>query len=479
MDDVGYATRRGRLVLAATVTASGIAFLDTTVVTVALPRIGDDLGGGLATLQWVLDGYLLTLGSLVLVGGALGDLLGRRRVFEVGLVGFGAASLLCGLAPSAGLLVTARALQGTAAALLVPGSLAILSATFSGADRGRAIGAWSGLSGVFTALGPFVGGVLVDSSPSGWRWVFLINLPLVVAALALSRAGVPDTPGTREGARLDLAGAALVTAGLALVVYPLIEWGALARPTALGLLVLGAATLAGFLLVEHRSPAPMLPLGLFRLRTFSVANLVTLVVYAALGGAMFLLVVVLQEALGYSALASGAAILPITVVLLLLSSRVGALIEPVGARALLTAGGLGTAAGLALLVRVGNGGGYWSDVFPGIAVFSLGLALVVAPVTTTVLSDVGVQRQGVASGTNNAVARVAGLLAVAVLPLTSGLVDADAAAALLAGFDAATLTCAGLCALGALVAAVGLPGRRTPDAGSPGRRRSTRRLTTG
>ncbi len=471
MDDVAFGSPRGQLVLAATVVASGVAFLDTTVVNVALPRIGADLGGGFATLQWVLDAYLLALGALVLVGGALGDLLGRRRVFEVGLVGFGVASVLCGLAPRAELLVAARGLQGVAAALLVPGSLAILAATFTGVDRGRAIGAWSGLSGVFTALGPFVGGALVDASPSGWRWVFLLNVPLVVAAMVLSRAGIPDAPGSRAGARLDLLGAGLVTVGLGLVVYPLIEWGRLDRATAVALLVLAAVVLGAFLAVEARTAAPMLPLALFRLRSFTVANLVTLVVYAALGGAFFLLVVVLQEALGYSALASGAAGLPITVALLLLSSRVGGLVDRVGARLLLTAGGVGTAAGLLLLVRVGSGGGYWRDVFPGVTVFALGLSLVVAPVTTTVLADVGVRRQGVASGTNNAVARVAALLAVAILPLTSGISAAADAQELLTGFDRAMVSCAALCAAGAMVAAVGLRGpdvaRSSSAVGSP------------
>ncbi len=466
MEPVTYASRRGRLVLAATVTASGVAFLDTTVVNVALPRIGADLGGGFATLQWVLDAYLLTLGALVLVGGALGDQFGRRRVFEVGLVGFGVASLLCGLAPNAATLIGARALQGVTAALLVPGSLAILSSTFDAADRGRAIGAWSGLAGIFTALGPFVGGALVDASASGWRFVFLLNLPLVVAALILSRVAVPDVPGLRTGARLDLAGAALVTVGLGLVVLPLIEWAKLSRGTALGLISLGAAVLVAFVVVEARSPGAMLPLSMFSVRTFTVANLVTFTVYAALGGAFFLLVVTLQEALGYSALASGAAGLPITLTLLLLSSRVGGLVPRLGARALLTAGGLLTAAGLLLLVRVRSGGSYWADVFPGVVVFSVGLALVVAPVTTTVLADISAERQGVASGVNNAVARVAGLVAVAVLPLTSGLSTAAPgdSAATLDGFRRAMVTSAVLCAVGGLTALAGLPRRviRTP-----------------
>jgi EmrB/QacA subfamily drug resistance transporter len=456
---VAFASRQGRLVLAAAVTASGIAFLDGTVVNVALPRIGADLGGGFATLQWVVDAYLLTLGSLVLVGGALGDLLGRRRVFHAGIVGFGAASLGCALAPTAGVLVGARAVQGVASALLVPGSLALMSSLFEGSDRGRAIGAWSGLSGVFTALGPFVGGFLVMSWTHGWRLVFLINVPLCVAAIALSRAAVPNLPGNRRGAHLDIAGAALVTAGLGLVVYPLIEWQRLARAAAVGLLVAGAVALAAFLLVERRVAEPMLPLRLFRIRTFSVANAVTFVVYAALGATGFLLGVTLQLGLGYSPVEAGAATLPITLFLLLFSSRVGGLVPRLGGRLLLTAGSVVMAWGLLLLGRIDEHSHYWTGVLPGVLVFAAGLVLVVAPVTTTVLGDVGAEHSGAASGTNNAVARIGSLIAVAVLPLTSGLatVGPGDAAGIADGFQSAMWATAGLCVLGGLLALVGLP----------------------
>ncbi len=463
---IPYESRRGRLVLAAAITASGIAFLDGTVVNVALPRIGADLGGGFATLQWVVDAYMLTLGSLVLVGGALGDMLGRRRVFDVGIIGFGIASVGCALAPTAAVLIAARAVQGVAAALLVPGSLSLLSSLFEGADRGRAIGAWSGLTGVFTALGPFVGGFLVMAWVHGWRLVFLINVPLVLVALALSRAAVPDLPGNRGAARLDVLGAVLVTVGLGLVVYPLIEWSRLSRGAAVALLVVGAVALAAFLLVESRSAAPMLPLGLFRIRSFSVANAITFVVYAALGGTIFLLVVTLQEALGWSPVASGAVGLPVTIALLLFSSRVGGLVPKVGSRVLLTVGCLLTAWGLLLLGRITPESTFLTGVLPGVLVFAAGLVFVVAPVTTTVLGDVANEHAGVASGTNNAVARVGSLIAVAVLPLTSGLAsvsrhDADG---ITAGFHSAMLATAALCVLGGLLALVGLPG---PKLASP------------
>ena len=463
---IAYDSRRGRLVLASAITASGIAFLDGTVVNVALPRIGADLGGGFATLQWVVDAYMLTLGSLVLVGGALGDMLGRRRVFHAGIVGFGIASVGCALAPTAAVLIGARAVQGVAAALLVPGSLSLLSSLFEGADRGRAIGAWSGLTGVFTALGPFVGGFLVQSWEHGWRLVFLINVPLVVVAVVLCLIAIPDLPGNRGSARLDLAGATLVTLGLGLVVYPLIEWPRLSHTVAVSLLVAGGVALGAFLVVESRAAMPMLPLGLFRIRTFSVANAITFVVYAALGATIFLLVVTLQEALGYSAVASGAVGLPVTVALLLFSSRVGGMVPKVGARVLLTVGCLLTAWGLLLLGRIEPDSSFLWGVLPGVLVFAAGLVFVVAPVTTTVLGDVGTEHSGVASGTNNAVARVGSLIAVALLPLTSGLasVSRDDPHAITAGFHSAMVATAALCVLGGLLALLGLPG---PNLASP------------
>lgn len=423
-------SRRGRLAVAATIVASGVAFLDGSIVNVALPHIDADLGGGFTAAQWIVDGYLLTLGSLVLVGGSLGDLVGKRRVFEVGLVVFAAASALCGLAPTASVLILARLLQGVGAALLVPTSLALLSALFTDGDRGAAIGAWSGLSGVFMALGPFVGGALVDSGTAGWRWAFLINPVLVVGALVLSRLGVPDLPGSRTdgplAAQLDVLGGALITVGLALLVGPLIEVERLGTPVTLLLIACGCVVLAAFYVVEARrerslDPPPLLSLQLFRIRSFIVANIVTFVVYGALSVVGFMLSILLQVALGYSALQAGAASVPITVILALLSARVGRLVPTLGPRILLTVGCLVIAAGFALLARIDKGSSYVTGVLPGVLVFGLGLALVVAPVTTTALADVTGDQAGAASGVNNAVARIAGLAAIAALPLLGGL----------------------------------------------------------
>ena len=450
-----------RRTLAATVVATGVAFLDSSVVTVALPSIADDLGGGFTTFQWVLDGYLLTLGSLVLVGGALGDLLGKRRVFLWGIIGFGLTSMLCGIAPTSGALVAARLLQGATAALLVPGSLAILSASFAGTDRGRAIGMWSGLGGLFTALGPVVGGVLVDSVSWGWRAIFFINPPLLALAWWLTRTGVAELPGRRAtgplARQLDLGGATLAVAGLALIVYPLIEVHRLSGAAVVGMVTAGIVMLGVFVLLESREPRPMLPPGLFRIRTFAVANLVTLVVYGALGAALFLLVVDLQVNLGYSAVVAGLAGIPITIILALLSSRVGGLVNVVGPRVLLVLGPLVMAVALVWLSTAAPGTRFVSGILPPMTVFALGLVLVVAPVTTTVLGDIDATRAGVASGVNNAIARVASLLAIAVLPLIGTATGAEPGSN--DAFARSMIAAAVLCVIGALVAGVGLPGR--------------------
>ncbi|MGV1036407.1 MAG: MFS transporter [Candidatus Nanopelagicales bacterium] len=472
-ETLAWKSRRGRLALAATILGSGVAFLDGSVVSVALPRIEADLGGGLATLQWVFDGYLLTLGALVLVGGALGDLLGKRRVFIVGTVGFGIASLLCGLAPTANTLIAARMLQGVAAALLIPTSLAILNTVFAGEDRGRAIGAWSGLSGLFTAVGPFLGGVLVESSPSGWRWVFLINVPLVIGAVWLAKLGIPQLAGSRTNApiwsQVDALGGVLAVIGLGLIVGPLIEVQRLGALLTAGLVILGAAVLVLFGLVERRravtkTPPPMVQLSLFRLRTFSVANLLTFVVYGALGGAFFLVTVALQVGMGYSAIAAGASGIPVTILLALFSSRVGALLPKVGARPLLTFGPICMAAGIALLAVMRPGQTYWLGVFPGFLLFAIGLVFVVAPVTATALADVGPSLSGAASGVNNAVARIASLVAIILLPLAGGMAASEATSlttgvAFLDGYRTAMLVAAATCALGGAVAAFGFKSR--------------------
>ncbi|NED94710.1 MFS transporter [Phytoactinopolyspora alkaliphila] len=460
---IEFGSRRGRLILLATVLASGVAFLDGTVVTVALPRIGTDLGAEFSALQWVLNAYLLALGALVLVGGALGDLLGRRRVFEVGMWGFGVASLLCALAWSPAALVGARALQGVFAALLTPASLAILSATFATKDRGRAIGAWSGLSGVTMAFGPFLGGWLVDAA--SWRWIFLINLPVLVAAIAVTRRAVPADAGAGAGLakadvfnRVDLPGAMLTATGLGLIVAALIEVERLPAWAVIVSVGTGALTLCGFVVYERRRARPMMPPELFRIRTFTVANLFTVVVYAALTGMSFLISLALQRGLGYSALAAGAATVPITLVLLAFSARVGALMVRTGARPLLTIGGVLTACGLLMLSGIGIGTSYLTGVLPGVMVFAIGLVFLVAPVTTTALTDVPGARQGVASGVNNAVARIAGLLAVAVLPAAAGLSATGAMepGPLLDGVSTALRIAAVSCVAGAVIAWVGL-----------------------
>ena len=424
---VALSSARGRGVLAASVVASGVALLDGTVVNAALPAIGRDFHVGLTSLQWVVDAYLLTLGSLLILGGSLGDLLGRRRVFVIGLVAFSGASAMCGLAPNAITLEIARAVQGIGGALLVPGSLALLSASISAEDRSRAIGAWSGLSGVWTAVGPFAGGWLI--SAASWRWVFLLNLPLTVAAVVLALRFVPESRDSSAG-RGDVAGAVAVSVGLGGVVVALIEgpangWAGL--PGAAG--VIGAAALGAFMLIERRERSPMVPLEMFAVRQFSGANVVTFAMYSALGVTTFLLVINLQRDLGYSPLEAGAALLPLTVMMLVGSARSAALAQRIGPRLQMTVGPLSVAAGLALLSRLRPGDHYMSAVLPGAIVFGVGLTATVAPLTAAVLAAVEERHLGVGSAINNAVARVAGLIAIAVVPSLAGVPSAASASA--------------------------------------------------
>ena len=463
MGDVTYRSGTGRAVIVATVLGSGVAFLDGTVVNVALPHMARSLDAGFSTMQWVLDSYLLMLGAFVLVGGAVGDVLGRRRVFLVGLVGFGVASAVCGAAPTGALLVVARAVQGLAGAMLVPGSLALIAATFTAGDRDRAIGTWSGLAGLASAIGPFLGGWLVDSV--SWRWVFYLNLPLIVIAVAVTLAGVPESrdADTRGWRSLDLPGALLAALSLGLLVVPLIETQ-LAVALRVGAFVASALAAIAFVRVELTRRNPMVPLPLVRGRVFVIANAVTFVVYGALGGALFLVAVQLQTGLGYSALEAGAAMVPLTIALLLFSSRVGALVPRLGARPLLTAGPVLAGAGLVLLALATPGASYVTGVLPGILVFSAGMCLVVAPITSTALGALDPIHAGLASGINNAVARVASLLAVAVLPAIAG---ADAGARLPQHGYQVTMVVAGvLAAVGGVLAFGGLPrtvGQRAPD----------------
>ncbi|HMD95180.1 MAG TPA: MFS transporter [Trebonia sp.] len=459
-----YASASGRWVLAATVLGSGIAALDATVVGIALPAIAKDFHAQVASMQWVVDGYTLTLAGLLLLGGALGDAYGRRKVYVIGIVWFALASLACGLAPGTGFLIAARALQGVGAALLTPGSLAILQASFTQEDRPRAIGAWSGLGGVATAIGPFLGGWLI--SAVSWRLVFFINLPVAAAVIAIAVRHVPETraPGPRPP--LDVTGAATISLALAGITYGLIAasdsgW---TSPTVLVSLAAGVLLFAAFIIAETRNPQPMLPLSIFRSRQFSAANAVTFVVYGALGGALFLVPVVLQEVCGYSPLKAGISLLPVTIIMLTLSARSAALAARIGPRLQMTAGPLVIAAGMALFTRLDSSGDYLTQVLPAVLVFGFGLAINVAPLTSTALSAAPAEHSGIASAVNNDVARAASLIAVAVLPVAAG-ITGDVylhPAALLSGFHTAVLISAAVSAAGGLLAAVTITNPSAP-----------------
>lgn len=459
-----YGSRAGRGALAATVLGSALAFVDATVVNVALPHLGRSLGASTAGLQWVINGYTLGLTALLLLGGVLGDRFGRRRVFVLGAAWFAAASLLCGLAPNVEVLVAARALQGVGGALLTPGSLAILEASFHPDDRARAIGAWSGLGGIAGAAGPFLGGWLVQVA--SWRLVFLVNLPFAAAAAALALRCVPETRDPAAPRRLDLPGALAMAAGLGGLAYGFTAWterGAGAPAVRLALAG-GLAGLAAFGVVERRSRAPMLPLEVFRSRAFTAANAATFAVYAALGAVLFLTVLQLQVVAGFAPLAAGTALLPITVLMLLLSPRGGALGQRLGPRLPMTVGPAICAAGFLVLARVGADAAYLRDVLPGVVILGLGLSVTVAPLTATVLGALDERHAGLASGVNNAVARAAGMLAVAVLPLAAGLGRGQLTdpAALAPAYPRAMQLCAGLLLLGGALSFAFIPGRRLP-----------------
>ncbi len=449
-------TARGRWVVAATVLGSGMAALDATVVGIALPAIGRDFHAGIAGLQWVVNAYTLTLAGLLLLGGTLGDSYGRRKVFVIGIVWFALASLLCGVAPNVEVLIAARALQGVGGALLTPGSLAILQASFAEDDRMAAIGAWSGLGGVATAIGPFLGGWLIAAV--SWRLVFFINLPLAAVVIAIAARHVPESKSPGPVPRLDVRGALSISGALAGITYGLIAasadgWGSVSVlvPLGAGLLLLGV-----FVLVEAREREPMLPLGVFRSRQFSAANAVTFVVYAALGGLLFLVPTVLQVVHGYSPVAAGTALLPVTFIMLALSSRSGALAARIGPRLQMSVGPVVIAASLLLFTRISGSGDYLTAVLPGAVVFGLGVAIMVAPLTATALAAAPADHAGVASAVNNDVARAASLIAVAVLPALAGITGDSYLhpAALAHGFRAAALMAAIFCAAGGALAAL-------------------------
>ncbi|MEU9955958.1 MFS transporter [Streptomyces sp. NPDC050982] len=442
----------GKWILLTTVLGSSMAMLDSTVVNVALPTIGRDLDADLAGLQWTVNAYMLTLAGLILLGGALGDRFGRRKVFVVGVVWFAAASLLCGLAPSAGVLVAARALQGIGGALLTPGSLALIQASFHPDDRARAVGLWSGFGGIGAAVGPFLGGWLVDGP--GWRWVFLLNVPLALLCAPIALRHVPESKDDRiHGRGFDVLGAALGALALALVTYALIEASAGSMPV-VAVTAAGVAAGVAFVMVERRRADPMMPLDIFASRQFTAVNVVTLCVYAAFSGFFFLSALQLQVVAGYSALGAGTALLPTTVLMLFLSARSGELAQRIGPRIPLTVGPLLCATGMLLMLRVGTDASYAFDVLPAILVLGLGMVTLVAPLTATVLASVDVGRAGLASGINNAAARAAGLVAVAALPLLAGMSEEAyrSADAFDDAFRRAMPLCAGILVVGAVIA---------------------------
>jgi EmrB/QacA subfamily drug resistance transporter len=464
-----YASGPGRWVLAATVIGSAIASIDATVVGIALPAIGRDFHTGLATLQWVVTAYTLTLAGLLLVAGAFGDRYGRRRVFVIGVIWFALASILCGLAPNAPVLIAARALQGVGAALLTPGSLAILEASFAPDDRGKAIGAWSGLSGVASAIGPFLGGWLIEAG--SWRLIFAINLPIAALVVAMAVRHVPESRDPDATDRVDLTGGALVTLGLVGLTYGLIEGpgGGWARPGVLTALVGGGLLLAAFAAWEHRSRNPMLPLELFSSSQFTATNVVTFVVYGALGCTLFLLPIELQQVSGYTPLQAGTSLLPLTAITLVLSARSGALAARIGPRLQMSVGPILVGVGLALFTRVGAVGSYWTEVLPAVTVLGLGLATTVAPLTATVLAAVPATHAGMASAVNNDVARAAGLIAVAVLPAAAG-ITGDAylhPATFSGGFHTASLISGGFCVLAGGIAAATIRNPRQAAVATP------------
>lgn len=456
MEQIRFGSARGRWVIAAAVLGSGIAFLDGSVVHTALPKIRDEFGSGLTGQQWIVTGYLLTLGSLLVVGGSLGDRIGRRKVFVIGLIAFSVTSVLCGVAPSVEILVFSRIAQGVAAALLVPGSLAMLSSVFHPDDRAQAIGSWSGLASASTAIGPFLGGWLIDAV--SWRWIFLINPVLAAPAIWIAMRFVPETKDQTD-APVDFAGAASLSIGLAGIVYALIEgpgkgwsgdvWGAA---------TLGVAALVAFAWIERSAPYPMVPLGLFRSTTFAGANSTTFVMWGAIGAVFFLLTLRLQNDLGYSALEAGAATLPVTALMLFFAAKSGALAQRIGPRLPMTIGPFVTAGAFVLMGTVKPGASYLFGVFPSVALFGLGLVITVAPLTACVLGAVDDRQAGVGSAINNAVARVASLLAIAVLPSLAGIVQDDGVG-MGSGFARAMLICAALTALGGVISWLTIPAK--------------------
>jgi EmrB/QacA subfamily drug resistance transporter len=458
---------QGRWVLAAAVLGSGMAMLDGTVVNIALRSVGQDLGASIAELQWVVNAYLLSLASLILVGGSLGDHLGRRRVFMVGVAWFAVASTVCGIAQSPGQLIAARLLQGVGAALLTPGSLAMIQGSFRAADRARVIGQWAGLGGVAAAAGPLLGGWIVDNA--SWRWIFLLNVPVAVTVLLVAARHVPESRDPQAARTFDVLGAALGAVALGGSTYALIEAGSASRVLVVTTAALGVAAMVLFVVFERGHRDALVPMHLFSSRTFSVANLLTLLVYGALGAMLFFLVLQLQVVTGWSPLAAGLATVPLTLVMLLLSSRSGALAARVGPRLPLSVGPVLCGLGALVLRRVDADTSYLTGVLPGVLVFSSGLVLLVAPLTSSVLAAAPDRYAGIASGINNAVARTGSLLAVSALPAIVGVGGEDYQQPLVfgAGYERALLVCAVLLFTGGGVGFVGLRTGRPRTGAAP------------
>src|SRR5215207_941488 len=444
------ASAQGKWLLAAMILGSGMAFLDGSIVNLALPSIDDDLGGGVTGQKWTVNAYTLTLAALILVGGSLGDRLGRRKVYVIGVAWFAAASVLCAMSPTIEVLVVARALQGVGAALLTPGSLAIISASFVPEDRGPAIGMWSGMAGVTMAIGPLFGGWLVDMI--GWRSIFWLNVPLAAAVIWLSIRHVPETTGEQK--KIDYVGAALTAAGLAFLTYGLVEkswtWS-----------IVGIVVMVAFVTQQKLTPNALLPLELFAERVFTAANICTFAIYGALAASGFLIVLQLQYVAGYSPLVAGLATIPASVIMLFFSSKAGALGTRIGPRWPMTVGPMVAAGGLAMWLGIDENTNFWIDVLPGAVVFGIGLTTLVAPLTTAVLAAAPDSQTGIASGINNAVARTASLLAVAAIPPLSGIAGSNFSEpdVFSPGFRTGTLICIGMLVVGGACAAALIHGR--------------------
>jgi EmrB/QacA subfamily drug resistance transporter len=446
--------KQQKIVLLVAILASFVAFLDGSVVNVALPAIARELGGGLSVQEWVVDAYLLTLGSLMLLAGSLSDIFGRQRILKLGLIGFGAASLLCAFAQNGSFLIAGRAIQGVAGALLVPSSLALIMSFFSGAAQGKAIGRWTAWTGMAFLFGPLLGGFFVDTI--SWRWVFGINILPIIVTLGLLRLITQDD-ATKERTPLDITGAVLAALGLAALVYGLIEQPHYGWHNAMISLAItiGVVLIGVFLVYEWRTAHPMLPLELFKSRNFSAGNLATVTIYAGLSIATFLLAVFVQQVGGYSAFQAGLALLPVTLIMFFLSPRIGTLAGTYGPRWFMTVGPLIAAIGFVLMLRVGQDVNYWSHLLPGVVLFGLGLAITVSPLTSAVLGAINSRQAGIASAINNMVARVAGLIGIAFIGLVSG-AQLD-----VAGFHRAILVTALLLAVGGIISAIGIQNTTT------------------